>query len=986
MAFRSADILANLGPTGSTVASVPAPEQPQGSPEPATPQSAAPKLSTASQGQGISFQRNIFVEQSGTGLNLDKELKKAEGEGKKTEWVTMSPEMQRQFSTFLNNHLQNLVSIRDPKVLQNPAHLHDKELLGRLTTNDAPDSTKIQQFLSKPEGWMITMELIEHQTALELFGRALYAARIPPGERQTMSDEATIRFDIDRGILNKFVLDTVIPRLRPFKSAAQTIGLSSALGANAGTIISSVLGPPSAVAQGGLMGFGLGAGAGLAGVAGHKVWRSLVEQGVRIEIRQCAGALQSIQNDRQEAAYLKALVGIDVDDFQIAGGNIELKQGKSYQTRGSDNDLQREIMEKVYTREEFYNSLGIESDAIDALPEQFLFRFTEGQPEQTRARWQARVQEHFKANKGGIRDAGRHKIGQPGFDSDNLDFAGNLKRFRRARAGAMMDMIQELATREVTRTANARGGESVKAKLKAWSTDESAEFQRRQKTHTEAKAALEGDKVMLTGARAKIDGYTETLKSLTAAREEVLIEHPRYGLLGSAEDYLKELSDRLEDPAFTNSIPAKRTALDTAKKADIVVAIRALGRIDDPEVYRGLVRGIEEDADKGYQGLYERIDREEAEIQKKEVDFKKILGLMHNQQKSLGETEPATLTLKEVMTNMNEYFTTFVGTPTVPGWGITEADLQSLSVDELMARINAANAANNTHGWPEAENKRSEHRGKVILASIEARARAVELADPTRAGRLGDYTRLTSAVGHGMTDNQLRLLTVPEIMGEITRKITVATGAAPIAGTLPTIAQVENAKQEGLNRLFVRQNTWTSYETEIDRRIKLEDETLARTDLTAEKERLEITDEVMSRQGQIFEKIYSDFPSDPQKFVDDRPVDPNDATLGAAERAPFGPTAAQLPRGYLEIMNLIFDYKGRPDRNDYFTKLLRILPPRDLSLLLNDSLTLGLSAGTTIDATLQRMGQRISGRIGSIEMRGALEAVINHLRETALAL
>lgn len=92
------------------------------------------------------------------------------------------------------------------------------------------------------------------------------------------------------------------------------------------------------------------------------------------------------------------------------------------------------------------------------------------------------------------------------------------------------------------------------------------------------------------------------------------------------------------------------------------------------------------------------------------------------------------------------------------------------------------------------------------------------------------------------------------------------------------------------------------------------------------------------------------------------------------------------PKGYFELMNLMFDYQNRSDREDYFKKISRVVTPDKLASLIENSLNLGLG-GANIYGVIDEVRDRIAlGTVGTQELRRMVWNTANQMYDEAIVM
>lgn len=1020
------------------------------------------------------FKRNIFIKKEETGRGVSRYDRRQER--MTPENVEFSEELKTQYRRFLDDYVTNLAELGnepDPAnpqrtllnaILDNPNHIYDKELLSILMDN-VPDKdgriierkvneNKIELFLKDQRGWMITTQLLEYRTTLQLFALGLHAAMRPPGERQAMANTRIVRL-YDQGWLNQPIMN----RLWPWLSEAPGIGGRRAIdlprflhtlprfvrGAIAAPILGAVSG--YGVLQGawnglivGGLGFGepiLGAltgaitGAVAAPAAAAALWRG-IRGGVQLDIRQCAAAFQTIRGSAIERAYMKATTGIDVNDYRVVPGaanQIEVVPGRRPETmRNVEDDLKKEVLGKLYTRMEFYTALNVPPESIDALPSQAQYWFTGGQPEQTGARWGMRVADRFR------------RLGGP--TPTNLRLS--IQRFTRAQREIMLEDIKDYMrvtqtlrpNKELSADAKQIKQEQIsnlEAKRKA-RTEGGAVRAERTRQFTEDKSVNEGVKNTAQEERNTVNQYHDTVIALRNARGELQTMLTTITINGAPvttfEDALLQLNRVINQPGFNANINGR----DIPSVFNRIQAARTTRNNNLNNIPTTLTRGADE-SEEDWRAR-ERAERESIEEDfkgelagfKEDIDFinraggegiepgiiKQLQNLnarIEENQNKLLESDTNAVQTRDIFNTLTPDFDAITGidaaltgaVPPLAAVGLTENDLATLSIDELMRRVNNANVTGVSHtpplmiGWLETQNGNPELRTRLIHAVMEARARQT---DPAIANPNMDFIVITNGPWN-ISQNQLLSLTADQINQLITNRLAANPAVAAAFGVnRPTIAEIGNSQREAQNRLTVRFNTYEQLLNVVNRRIEQLDAQISGVNFDRETGTIDMTLDLMNRQGEIFSNAWS-FAYDSARLVNisvPAAGDPDFNLYSPAEQAAAtAPAPAiQPPRGYYEIMDLLFDYRNKDNRSEAFRRAMELLPPQRLAELLNASLDLGVAvpvpvgpvAPITIGTVLGGInnGLNTTRRLASFNMQGAFRDIINRLYQEANAL
>jgi hypothetical protein len=932
-------------------------------------------------------------------------------------------------------------------VLDDPTHRYDKEIMKRLMEEHVDDrgvvqrrvinEAKLQHFLQEPEGWIITNQLIEDQAARAFFSMGLHAAMLPPGERNMIVQDNVVQLGIDQGVLNRLgdrmqrwlgqrALDTggrtnapqvvlaaanALPNwfpgraqiLNQVRNMAQTLTRGD-VGVGLGAAAAGV-----GIGVGLAGGLELGAVAGAAALGGEALgiaWQRLMRDGVRVDLRQCGAALNSIRNNPLEVAYMKAMSGIDVEDYQANGNDIVRNPNRpaSESIRDVQHDLLPEAMKLLYTRVEFYKQCGVPETQIDALPEQFIFLGnTRGEQEKTATVWQQRMAEEFNPNT---------TIGLP--------LEQRLQLFREARQRVMVHYLEEMVRHDATDHNRAetltqseqglrvRALQVIGEKLTERADDGTLLTERRAPIQRNIEA-INGANEHLQATQATIDTYQGAFRTLTQAREA----YQRFpGATGNIladirtrEDLLNVPNGTIAAPPATPNIALRELIRDRAVDALFTASLNAFTaanpRVAPSEAQQTAWRRAAE----GSQAAETRaIERERARIQGEVDTLTRMQENIRTAQEALSNTNDTVSAVSQEFQRFAQDFNMVdrVNDPAVvppllaPPNTLTLADLQTLSTDVILARINQAytQGAGRTppvaFGWPESQNARADRRQQLARMAVEARAQAnpafirstAEATPLTPATPGALRTAFDAVTGAGVSETQL--------LGFTNAEINALLGAAA-----RTNAELNNARTAAQDRLNARMQAMRELSAENTERVTVLEEQSRNMTVTPEVQRLNLTTTVMNRQGEIFARAFD------AGFFQDRFFNDTLVNAGGPRRdLTQSEQANPIPEGYVELMDTFFDYRNKPNRNALFTQITQVLPPDRLAELLDRRLTMpfNLNLGAPRNDLVAVMGE-IRGRLrregapppppnslSSFDIQQAFRDIINSVRDETLAL
>lgn len=960
----------------------------------------------------------------GTGVELNRRnLPKTE----KNDREKMKEEVKGQYETFLTRYLGTLISLQSKdatafsQILASPDHIHDRELFALLTSVKEVgsgksireiDLEKVRSFLKKDSGMLITTKLLEHQTSLKMMALGLHAALIPEGQRTALAQPEFIRLGIDQGVLNRALTSPwmmeIINRLggRTDRTAIfgqairnrwqQLMGLVGT--GTAGYIAGSAIGGEPIVAA---IGTAVGLGVPLAAHTINELFRS----GVSLDIRQCQATLSAASAG--EAAYIKAMLGVDTWDLvnNPATGRVELRPGQIRET-GSIERLREEVLSGIFSRLEFYQSYtGIPMEQLDALPEQFLYAMTDLQPERVDDDLSRDIIERFKA-----------------FGNPDPNIAVNLTRFRQARAEVICRYVRQFAqensdeftskgeTASARRTAATR---VIEGKINA--RKDTAESTRRTAEAAKRKTELTAKKDEVTTKQKTYEAWKnkqeEQRKAVEQATDLVAQLRKEFStLLDLSPDLTNinaiftEINTLLYDPANPdNGYRQKLSETKLNKQEMITQNLNKLyqARFDQintlsPDAQRSVnVVDITADIIKTANATAEATyDIQIEELQKKVDRLTALKESLEKAQKAYSTcTTEITKAESEIINtapkDLVETVAAYNQIIAAAGATVNTDQLRQFTVEQLIPFLIAL-PYNQPNGTVEQQ---AALRQLVIRAKTEMKAKDIETYETSPVDQIAAYDRVINSAGAVITANDLLTRT--------TEQLDIVLTQPPYNMVDETVRKqaLQYAQIEARKRLRIRYEVSLGEQAkDLDERIKVTDSQINNKDvqktIEAESARLKVTKDIMARQGQVF-TLASLVTADSGRYFDTTAIGAADTTLTATERAQYN--SAQLPRGYLELMNGFFNYQFASeadvsrnpdygDRDKYFQTLLATLPPDKLAEILDKSLNLAISS-PTINGVLTAIRVRIgAGVTSSLELQQAFRDVINKLRDEAVVI
>jgi hypothetical protein len=358
-----------------------------------------------------------------------------------------------------------------------------------------------------------------------------------------------------------------------------------------------------------------------------------------------------------------------------------------------------------------------------------------------------------------------------------------------------------------------------------------------------------------------------------------------------------------------------------------------------------------------------------------------------------GDLRTSGQALEQYYTNASDFFATLEFNPAVvalyaPGRELRAANLATLTLQEAMTRLNELNAAGRAAvppvdvGWPATDNDIPENRIRLARAMEEARWRNLNGA--------GNPDFNATVLGSGMPEHLVLSMTPQEMIAEINRR-------APLLGMNAAnpadIARAEAFKVEAQRRLNNRVQAMNSMidsangrVRDIDRDLNQPSEAIAHRRQELEEMKRSILDRgdrmaamnlFISRPNEIAATMMGPVGAMPD--------------LTAAENGARDAAGNALPRAMVEMYQVLFNYRQRPDREAVFNTLLRNMPPQQLINTFVAEIPqlspAALGPPANADQFITRLRMLVDRRlVTSHEMRRVVAAVNNNFEGRALAM
>lgn len=309
---------------------------------------------------------------------------------------------------------------------------------------------------------------------------------------------------------------------------------------------------------------------------------------------------------------------------------------------------------------------------------------------------------------------------------------------------------------------------------------------------------------------------------------------------------------------------------------------------------------------------------------------------------------------------------------------LENADLQEMllksSPSEILKKINELHGLDASIGWEAADNE--DEANDEILAYAVVTAKAIH-DNKDAIDNFADNPTLKQIVDAGVAFDQVENLSVSELEARLT-------------GVLNE-AQITQAKEDIEAFAYTMTRAIKSMDEDLSLRIRRAGRAAEAIDLKDEVATLEVAKQLMERQGEIFgitadvvSEVTKRFPLKGEKmemFSELSDLDKKEYTKAEKD------VAGDPPVAYFEILNTLFDYQGKADREDRFKKISKELGPDKLYAILKDVTSEPVSRGADLGGLLYILQDNIKrGLVTRRALRGMFEGIIDRFEATALAM
>lgn len=931
-----------------------------------------PQSVPRSEGNTMDVWRNVFLVKEGTGPERSK----------------ISEKVLAEYSVFMTDYITNLYRLyhESPQVLRKPGHEHELDLIQQF---DEPDNDqralKVRNFVRTNNGLKLTTLALEQQASKKLSILGLIATSNKPGERDDVVKSSTTRMDEDQGGINKLWHNTFAPRKEKIVGMATAIGVGSAKGLHTGSTYGAREALVGAVI-GGVSGAGIATGA-------YEMVRGL-RPGTTIKLEEAIEELNRLKSNPDEARYLKEMYKIDVNSFDTTTGKITPLPDRDLQ---HVSRLKEEAEQHLKARRDFYIDLGVPKKRIDMFPEEFLYKYDKRRgPEQIDSLMQAKI---FKKLERDIV-----------YNDPNATPAKKQERMRKARAAVMSELTAELIKDERSAESVTKSRPVTELKLKqteysgeAIKNKKNAEYIKKSSDLSTERDKLNKKLELFTGDEDGNEGIDSLIKSLKATADK--LNQPPYNLgitqnssrievAGKAAALRAAIEKTINDssstpPGLNDQLREQESNRSNDIRSDVLTqqaAIRAtLGPKDSisPKMQDQILDAAQKAADVKYKGKIEELKKKIEGLNKSITDLQELENAFRTVSEKLAEEESKIKSSadKELVATTKAYDKLRV----LPGGvtaTITDAMLEGDSVDKIIT-LATAPPYSIPNGTPDEQ---ASLRKLIIQAKTEYKAREKEKLEPSPTVNIDAFNVITASP-RPITPDDLLSRSDAELVYILEHDSAYSGIFHGVIGPVDTRGSLSRAKEEALKRLRNR------YRISLEEAVKDKDDQIEELKEKMEKvgnfeaeqalidSAVSFTDD--GRQESIFKGAERVIKEDSSKFLSQQlyRLPDDESILSESERS----LIATAPKGYYEFMNLLFDYRSKSDRNEYFKKISTALPPEKLALLLSSSLD--LTPTKNINSALLGMRNKVkSSHLSGSDMRHAFGNIIDRLREEALAL
>lgn len=903
----------------------------------------------AAEGSEVQFRRNLFVDTLNPRVSSLENRRKQKEVAKPSEFVGFSEKTKAEFTTFANDYLTSIArGGREEAGMDALRVMPHAEVLFKLIGADKEDFNeadipdKVQEILSHPEGWMQMKEVITHEATLAKAIGGFVSMREGKARSNdptlALADTQNVHPDGNTGLRRigmKYAKTIWGAGFGAAGYAASEVITDPATGlqnlpegiADIYNFTSEYLAnnPGDSIAKAILVGGGMYVGGRIVGKGFQESRTPSGEQ-----LKTMGTVLEAIKSDPKLSKYIDMRFGMDLNDFAVQpDGSVAEVATNSV---GDMRDVINHTKKAIELRDMYYEDLGIPKDVRDILPEQFLVDGTS--PERHSEVVHRDIMKRYRLL-GGTDDS----------------IPENFELMRKAREIVMANLTEKLAEKMITEKPEHSDLSVINQKIEDRSGDGRVLEKRREALKKENKA-LEDRTAVLQSNLEDIRSYDtmrleaeEAQKALPKYLEETF---GRPGLsLNEALQEIRAVRRGTDSREFvingeTVTIEPIQLRIDKAREEFNSEATDLLAHNpkleDEPyEIYKDRIKNLQ-------QPLIDKRNADIAEIREDEKLLNEIEKRLRDLDTQAKEKQDALDPTGDEA--LDRHRAIFLNTEKqrndardirdlLNSGGL---DLQTATPSQILDAINAIHAADVAaaattpgtpiRGWDKADN--TSDINFHILNHVIVMDKAIKNGSGTTIQNFLTNPDLNSVInipgiGHehiemlsdeeiinragaaGVMLNETQVQSMRNLIGEYARVITSAT------------RQVSEATEQRVDRV----------NREADA-VKIDDE----------KKQLEVTRDLMLNQWKVFgqrrkfmSEISDRIPTDPGgvRALRLNELAPEELEGYTESEKAVGDTTAV---GYFEVVNMMFDYKDRSDKDEYFKKISEQLPPDKLLDLL----------------------------------------------------
>lgn len=651
-------------------------------------------------------------------------------------------------------------------------------------------------------------------------------------------------------------------------------------------------------------------------------------RGDRVQMVKSSNASDVLATMPREAIYALENIGIDIT--ALRGGRLT---SSAQLLRGRDpREIRKQMMQGFDARKMLLTELGMSSQGVDFLPEQWLYKsgLPGSKPERSDAQWVHDVYNIYIEKLNSTPTANETQRRKLFIEARREMIVRNAEQSAKEEAEKKrVHRVEDMLKKKKEEYSGSDGKSKVQADIEKKISDLEAQKTKakgeKDEPFKEYNAAKEEHKKLEEEFSTEIKHtvpITGNLKTdIDAELTATINKLNGVGTTKSLDEQIKKLetekNKRANDLTAANKTSRGLNTAPTTKDKNVVAAY-------DANVNRAVADAASvAEAEFGFR--IKKLNEEIKELEKKRDDLNAL-------QQRLRKTEKASVNAeRDLIASLPKHLEAELEalsklSPPPPAVGISGADLEAKSVQELLDIAKPL-----LPGKTEDEVRQSILYAKTARA---AEARYVyDKGNPTNEAKFNELTDPLKA--HRITPDELLTQSKENLLYRLTTSFGVsATDANDV---------LEKAQTEARRRTKIQFELYKDEEVkDLDAQIKVQNEKKAAADPKERLDKIEATEGLRARQGEIFRgKNIARIIKEVNKFTDKTPApqtntDPNYTDFSPAERD------AKYSAGYYEFMDYMFDYRrdSNKNRDEYFKQIITILPPEKLAELLKDELAI----------------------------------------------